>query len=200
MLCHDCISCCRALHTAAYPLCREDVRFTIFVPSNLKYLSCPTPLGARPDIAAQSRLTQLVVLDLDFSGELTQPLPPLPALLFLHVWTEDLQTVSSLAPTLQELSLYALHIDFRPPNTLAQFTCLVSFSCKQRCVVAWHSMTLGIPLGSFSLSSLSLWTLTRNSLPRQATYAAGHDFFASPVHAKQQASKSAQWLRTSAEA
>ena len=75
-----------------------------------------------PSLALLARLMQLVQLELEVTQELTQPLPQLPSLLVLRVWTQDLQIVSSVALTLQELYLHAPSIDFRLPYTLARFT------------------------------------------------------------------------------
>ena len=130
---------------------REDVRCGAFLPSNLKYLTCHTPAGARPNLAVLSRLTQLVVLNLEYSAELTQPLPQLPALLLLHLWTQDLQLVSSVATTLQELSLYAPHIDFRPPNSLTRFTRLHTLSLVAQTICGFTPEVLPPSLGFITI-------------------------------------------------
>ena len=128
-------------HTSAHPLCRVDHYIDVDVnlrvsllPVNLKHLSCDTPEKACPDLAQLSRLTQLKQLKLQESlRPLTQPLPQLPALQYLQVWT-DLQTVSSVASTLQELNLYARDINFRQPVTLALFTRLHTLSLAARTI------------------------------------------------------------------
>ena len=124
------------------PLCRKDGCFSIMpslVPVNLKHLTCGSSGNERPDVALLSRLTQLESLSLGWGYhwgfELTQPLPQLPALLSLHVWTRDFQTMLPVAATLQELHLFAVDIDFRPPNSLTRFTRLhaLTVETKETC-------------------------------------------------------------------
>ena len=129
------------------------MRFTIILPVNIRYLSCYTPRGACPDLAPLTRLTQLVALHLAYTFELTQPLPQLPALLSLHVMTEDLQTVSSVAATLQELELYAADTDLRPPNTLAHFSRLHTLSLVPYEISNFSPKMLPPSLDSITVSS-----------------------------------------------
>ena len=97
----------QSLTQSHVPLCRDDIRFAIILPVNLEHLNYLLPelcAGPCPDLAPLARLTQLVELDLggiSDSEELPRPLPRLPALWYLRLWTETLQTVSSVAMTLQ---------------------------------------------------------------------------------------------------
>ena len=140
------------------PLCRDAIRLAIILPVNLARLNFVLPELSEdpgPDLAPLTRLTQLVELDLGGildSEELPQPLPRLPALLYLRVWTESLQMVSSVAMTLQELDLYADNMDFRPLNTLACFTRLQTLSLVAETIRNFNPEELPPSLGSMTIT------------------------------------------------
>ena len=75
-----------------------------------------------PRSSPADKTDKLVALDLSYPHELTQPLPQLPALLSLHVRTEDLQTVSSVA-ALQELEVSGGIASGRPTPWLTSHAC-----------------------------------------------------------------------------
>ena len=147
-------ACCRASHNSMPLLCRDDMRFAIMLPVNLKYLdlSCDTTERACPDLAPLTRLTQLAALNLSNFQQLTQPLPQLPSLSSLLVKTDYLPDVSSVAMTLQELGLYAPRIDFSPPNTLAHFTRLDALSVTAFTIHNFNPGVLPPSLGYINLA------------------------------------------------
>ena len=103
-----------------------------------------------PRPSAADKLTQLKALHLDYHHHLTQP--QLPSLLSLHVRTDDLQTVSPVAATLQKLELYAPHIDFALPNTLAHFTRLHTLSLVPATIRNFSPEVLPPSLGSITIN------------------------------------------------
>ena len=89
---------------------------------------CSEPQGLQyPDLAPLSRLTRLEQFSI-FDVELNQPLPHLPALKSLWAFTSDLQLLTSVTATLENLDLYGETYDFRQRTTLSHFTRLCSFT------------------------------------------------------------------------
>ena len=128
------------------------MRFAIMLPVNVKYLGYDKPWGPCPDLAQLTRLTQLKALHLQNWNPLTQPLPHLPSLLSLQGRTEDLQPLSPVALTLQELRVEAPHFDFRPPNTLAHFTRLHTLSVTADTIRNFNPKVLPLSVGSITVT------------------------------------------------
>ena len=135
------------------PACRRDeVHFDLvagLVPLNLRSLTCSTE---GRDLAPLSRLTQLEEFSCGAPFEpLTQPLPQLPALRKFCGNTADLQLLSSVSATLQELELVETDCDFRQPTTLAHFTRLHTLSIVHGVVRNFHPDMLPSTLRSITL-------------------------------------------------
>lgn len=139
--------------TQVYILCRWGTHYYMVVPLlpvNLKCLACDIPDRTSWDLALLTRLTQLKQLKL--RCELTQPLPKLPALSSLRVCTSDLQNLSSVTATVQELDLTASHsIDFKQPTTLAHFTCMHTLSITATMIRNFIPKVLPPTLGSIKI-------------------------------------------------
>ena len=144
---------CRASRNSIPLLRRDDMRFAILLPVSVKCLSCDRIEGTCPDLALAplTRLTQLEALDLTHFPQLTQPLPQLPSLLSLHMKTDYLPDVASVAMTLQELHWSAPRIDFSPPNTLAHFTRLHILVATGFTIHSLSPEVLPLSLGYISL-------------------------------------------------
>ena len=81
------------------------------------------------DLAPLSRLTRLEVLRLPWEISLPEPLPQLPALTTFRGNTSNLQLLSPVVATLENLELSGNRLDFKQPTRLADFTRLRKLHC-----------------------------------------------------------------------
>ena len=121
------------------------------------------PVEEYPDLAQLTSLTRLERLWL--MSPVALPLPQLPALTELVVYTSDLQALSSVTGTLQHLDLVTADINFDQAYTLAHFTCLCSLIVDARIISNIKPEVLPPTLREITLSYIPHATLEDTCTP-----------------------------------
>ena len=96
----------------------------IILPASLRVLEILPDGDYTPDVAVLSRLTRLETLEMSCWNPIPQQLPQLPVLRTFIGVLSDLQLLTPVASTLENLELSGGDLDFEQPMRFTNFTCL----------------------------------------------------------------------------